>query len=143
MSTTVPDPTGSAPPTRVLCVDDNPDMTAALRLIIGSDPSMVCVGCLASASDLIAEVRRLHPPPDVLILDATMAGTDPFTAMKELAAECPGTRAIIYSGHDDPSFVERAVNAGAWGCVSKHEEPEAIVRAVREVAAGRMLRLRR
>ena len=46
-------------------------------------------------------------------------------------------RTIVYSGHDDPGFLERMRGAGAWGCVSKREEPDTILRAVREVAAGR------
>jgi two-component system invasion response regulator UvrY len=57
-------------------------------------------------------------------------------AMTELAAECPSTRTIIYSGHDDPAFIARARRAGAWGCVSKDADPKELVRAVRDVAAG-------
>ncbi len=48
--------------TRVLCVDDFPDSTATLRLNIKSDPTMRCVGCLASADHLLEEVRRQNPP---------------------------------------------------------------------------------
>lgn len=79
----------------------------------------------------------------MLIHDANMPGMDPLAAMQALAVACPGTRAIIYSGHDDQAFVDHAVDAGAWGCVSKHDEPEAILRAVREVAAGPTLDSRR
>lgn len=143
MNSTAGPSTDSRPLTRVLCVDDNADMTAALRMIIGCERSMVCVGCLGSTDDLIREVQRYDPRPDVLILDATMPGMDPFAAMKELSVACPETRAIIYSGYDDQAFVNRAVDAGAWGCVSKNDEPEAILRAVREVAAGRALDSRR
>ena len=124
-------------PTRVLCVDDLPDVAAALRLIIQSDPSMECVGCLNSADDLVGEVRGRDPRPDIVVLDATMPGRDPMEAMKDLATECPSTRTIIYSAHDDPEFVSRAKGAGAWGCVSKHAEPRELMQAVRDVGAGR------
>ncbi len=127
--------TMAAEPIRVVCVDDLPDVTAVLQLIIGAEAKMRCVGCLASANDLVAEVRRTHA--DVLLLDATMPGRNAFQAMSELARECPRTRTIIFSGYDDPAFVDRAVQAGAWGCVSKDATPQTIVRALREVAAGR------
>jgi two-component system response regulator DesR len=127
----------AALPTRVLCVDDNSEMTLVLRLMIDAEPMMRCVGCLGSADHLLQRVRGLEPPPDVMVLDATMPGRDPLEAMRQVAAEFPAIRAIVYSGHGDPGFVERARDAGAWGCVSKREEPDTILRAVREVAAGR------
>ena len=127
-------------PTRVLCVDDSPDITTMMRMVIDGEPTMQCVGCLASADHLIEKVRRLSPPPDtlplVVLLDATMPGKSPMAAMSALAAEFPAIRTIIYSGHHDPGFIDRAKAAGAWGCVSKGDEPDVILRAVREVAGG-------
>jgi two-component system response regulator NreC len=135
----------SATKIRVLFVDDNQDLSTVLRMVIDAEPDMRCVGCLASADRLVAEVRRLctrapTPNPEaatplVVILDATMPGKDPFEAMSELATAFPQVPTIIYSGHDDPGFIDRASNAGAWGCVSKREEPDAVTRAVREVWA--------
>lgn len=125
-------------PTQVLCVDDNSEMTLVLRLMINAEPMMRCVGCLGSADHLLRRVRGLDPPPDVVVLDADDARERRgLEAMGEMTAEFPAIRTIVYSGHDDPGFLERMRGAGAWGCVSKREEPDTILRAVREVAAGR------
>lgn len=141
-------PANSAP-IRVLCVDDYPKLTEVLRRLINAQPDLRCVGCLESASDLIAEVRNLCTPPDgssvdattalVIILDATMPGKDPLEAVGELAAAFPQARTIFYSGHNDREFIDRALNAGAWGCVSKSDEPSVLLRAVREVAEGKVV----
>jgi DNA-binding NarL/FixJ family response regulator len=135
----------SATKIRVLFVDDNQDLSTVLRMVIDAEPDMLCVGSLASADHLVAEVRRLctkAPAPTtdaathlVVILDATMPGKDPVEAMSELAAAFPHVQTIIYSGHDDPRFIDRAIDAGAWQYVSKREEPAALTRAVREVWA--------
>jgi two-component system, NarL family, invasion response regulator UvrY len=125
--------------TRVLCVDDRKDVADSLRLIISSEPTMQCVGCLASANDLVEQVQNCDPRPDVVILDATMPGKDPLVAIEELAVACPSTRAIVYSGRDDAALVRRAREKGAWAFVSKHDDPRALLRAVREVAAGKSL----
>lgn len=122
--------------TRVLCVDDNQEMTSAMRMLINSDPTMRCVGCLHSANELSREVAGMDPAPDVLMLDATMPGKDPLGEMKKLAAEFPGIRTIVLSGHDDEAFVSRVKSSGAWGFVSKSDEPQFMLHAVTRVAAG-------
>ncbi len=46
----------------------------------------------------------------------------------------------MYSGHKDQGFIDRAMDAGAWGYVSKSDPAEEIVHAVhavRAVAAGK------
>ena len=58
--------------------------------------------------------------------------------MSELAAAFPQARTIIYNGHDDRGFIDRTIDAGAWGCVSKRDDPATVTRTVREVAAGRV-----
>jgi len=126
-----------AAPTRVLCVDDRRDVVESMRLVIDSDEKMECVGCLDSADDLASEVKRLRP--DVILLDACMPGTDPFTAMRELARLCPATRTIVYSGLDDDAFVDQVLRAGGWGCISKRDEPTEMLRAIRAVIAGRVV----
>ncbi len=125
-----------APPTRVLCVDDSPDVTAVMKLVIQTDPTLECVGCLGSADQLLEKVRRMNPPPHVVLLDATMPGKSPLVVMKVMSVECPDVKTIIYSGHEDEAFLDRIRDAGAWGFVSKNDEADAILKAVHAVAAG-------
>src|SRR3954462_12159944 len=94
---TNPPSTPLSPPTRVLCVDDNHDVTEVMRMVIDTEPRIECVGCLGSADRLIEKVPSLSPPPDVVLLDATMPGRSPLTVMSELAAEFPVIRTIVYS----------------------------------------------
>jgi DNA-binding NarL/FixJ family response regulator len=129
----------AAPTIRVLCVDDRPDVTDVLRLLLESQviAEMKCVGCLASADMLVETVRGLKPPPDVVLLDASMPGRDPFEAMTQLREEVPQTKTIVFSGYEDEKFMDMAMEAGAWGCISKYDPTPTIVQAVIEVAMGR------
>ncbi|MBL9147415.1 MAG: response regulator transcription factor [Phycisphaerae bacterium] len=125
-----------APIIRVLCVDDLQDMMEALSLLIDTEPSMTCVGRRSSADGLAAAIAAIHPPPHILILDATMPGTDPLVALRDVSERCPETRTIIYTARSDEAFLARALDAGAWRCVLKSDEPTAILRAIRDVAGG-------
>ncbi|HYF15986.1 MAG TPA: response regulator [Phycisphaerales bacterium] len=126
---------GSGAPTerlRVLCVDDSPDVGTVMERMINGDPRMECVGLLSCADALSEEVGRLHP--DVVLLDATMPGKDPFVAMGEVRAQFPEVKTFIFSGHDDPAFVAKAVGAGAAGCISKDKDSKEILRTLRDAA---------
>jgi len=127
---------------RVLCVDDKADITDILRMIIDSEEDMKCVGSLDSADNLLAEVGRLCGSAGtdakegalLVLMDASMPGKDPMKVLGEVASAVPQARMIVYSGHDGPEFVTRAREAGAWRCISKHEDPETLLRMLREVA---------
>ena len=127
----------STPTIRVLVADDNRDLADMLAYVIGIEPAMECVGCVQSADHLAEEIRALRP--DVLVLDAKMPGRDPLAVVTELGPEFPGVRAIFYSGYDDPDFVERIIDAGAWGFVSKRHQAAAVIEAIRSVAAGKVV----
>ncbi len=126
----------SKTPTRVLCVDDSTDMTLMMQMLIDAESTMKCAGCLDSADTLIKTVGAMKPTVDVVVLDATMPGEDPLVEMNKLCTRFPEVKTIVFSGHDDDEFVARVKALGGWGCVSKRDEPEVIVRAIREVAAG-------
>ena len=121
-------------PIRVLIADDSPDITEMLAFVIGIEPNMECVGSLGSANHLVEEIRSLRP--DVVILDANMPGKDPLAVLVEIVAGFPGVKTILYSGYDDPDMIDRVIDAGAWGFVSKGRDPQAVIRAIRVVAAG-------
>jgi DNA-binding NarL/FixJ family response regulator len=124
-------------PIRILCVDDNADMLEMMRMLLDTEPSMRCVGCLHSADRLIEYVAEMEPPPQVILLDATMPGEDPLAVLSKMSDRSLACRTIVFSGYDDAEFLGRVRRAGAWGFVSKRDEPDAFLSAIREVAAGR------
>lgn len=119
---------------KVLCIDDNPDLARLYRVVIDAQAGMECVGCLDDADDLLLEVERTRP--HVLLIDLTMPGRDPLDAIREVTRSYPDVRAIVFSGLDDAATVARAVEAGAWGYLSKSREIADVVEAIRRVSRG-------
>ncbi len=115
---------------RVLCVDDHPDIRKSLAMVLDAEDDMQCVGCLASADHLVQEVERLSP--DVVLLDATMRGKNPFDAIRELTAAHPKVKTIVFTGHADADVFRNAKNAGACECVSKGVDPSALLDVIRQ-----------
>lgn len=121
-------------PIRVLCVDDNDLVVDAIGVKLSLAGGFEWLGQLNDATDLAGEVQRRRP--DVVLLDIDMPGRDPFDALVELTDRCPTVRVLMFSGHIRGELIDRAIDAGAWGYLSKHEETESIVTAIRRVASG-------
>lgn len=118
----------------VLCVDDNPDVAEALRIKLSRTTGFRWVGWLPHAGEMPQRVEASRPA--LILLDVDMPGRDPFDAMAEIAERWPESRTLVFSGHVRRELFERAVESGAWGYVSKNDGEEALIAAMRRVAAG-------
>jgi two-component system response regulator DesR len=124
-------------PIRVLCVDDNFLVAEGIKIKLSLAGGFEWLGQLADADDLVHQVRRTHP--DVVLLDIDMPGKDAFAALEELRDEGLDTRVIMVSGHVRTELIDRAVEAGAWGYVSKGEGAEQIINAIHDVMNGKFV----
>lgn len=122
-----------APP-GVLCVDDNPYVVDAIELKLRLVGGFAWKGSLPSADGLVDAATR--DTPTLVLLDVDLPGVDPFLALAELSARCPDVKVVMFSGHVRGDLVRRAVDAGAWGYVSKNDGEEELVSALRRVLAG-------
>ncbi len=123
--------------TRVLFVDDELRLRKAWEQLLCGQEDLEFVGALGSADDLVTTAARTLA--DIVLLDLSMPGPNPFDAMTRLAAERPDCRVIVYSGYTDREVVQKAIDAGAWGFVDKIERPSDILAAVRRVALGEVV----
>ena len=119
---------------RILCVDDNEEILWALGTHFARTADFKVVGSLTSAAGLLEAV--MDTEPDILVLDLDMPGRSPLQEMQEVTRSAPATRTVVFTGHLRAELVERAMDAGAWGYVSKNDGEAALVKAIRAVMAG-------
>ncbi|SDG09166.1 two component transcriptional regulator, LuxR family [Blastococcus aurantiacus] len=119
---------------RVLVVDDDPLVRAALAMVLGGSGDCVLVGEAADGEEVPAAVAA-HAP-DVVLMDIRMPQVDGLTATERLRARPGGPEVIVLTTFDADASVLRALRAGASGFLLKDTPPAAIVDAVRRVAAG-------
>lgn len=119
---------------RVVCVDDHPFVAEGLRARLQREEDLEMAGWLPSAAHLWQEVKRLEG--DVVLLDIEMPGPDPFEMLRDMQRRLPEVRAIILSAYVRDHYFESAVEAGAWGYMSKSDSPDEILEGIRKVLRG-------
>lgn len=118
----------------VLCVDDNRMLADALAMQFKSHADLAWAGWLENSSDLVQQICDAQP--DVVLMDIDMPGPDPFLAVRDLAETAPAIRVLMFSGYVRRDYIDRAIEMGAWGYVSKNESMSEVIDALRRAHSG-------
>ena len=121
--------------TTILLADDHRIVRQGLRALLEAEPDFSLVGETGDGLEAIQLAERLQP--DVIVLDLMMPGINGLEATRQISDNCPQTRVVILSMHADEAYVLEALRNGASGYVLKDSSADDLVRAVREVEAGR------
>lgn len=120
---------------RVMVADDHPLVRRGLINLLGQHPDIAVVGEAASTVDMVSAVQATEP--DVLLLDVNMPGPGFVEVLAELREAIPRVRTLVVSGYGESIYARRALQAGAYGYISKERAEEELVTALRVVARNR------
>ncbi len=124
----------AAGPWRVLIVDDHPIVRTGLATLIDAEPDLsVCAQAEDEAGALAAIAAHA---PDLVLVDLSLRSSSGLDLLKEVVHL--GKAALVVSMHEDPTWAERSLAAGARGYLLKSEAGRNIVAAIRAVKAGRL-----
>ena len=107
----------SRSPPRILIADDNPQGVELLEAYLGEADYSIATA--ADGDETLARVRDWHP--DLILLDIMMPKISGFEVCKRLRAD-PQTRdlaVLMVTGLDQPSDIDKAVEAGAEDFMTK------------------------
>ena len=119
---------------KILLVDDHRLVRDSLGERLEREPGLTVVARSASADEAVRKSVELQP--DVVLMDIDMPGLICFDAVRKIHAIRPEVKVIFLSAFVQDRYIEQALEVRANGYLSKGEAPEAVVAAVREVAAG-------
>lgn len=117
---------------RILLVDDQPMLLAALKTILNTQPDIQVVATASNGAEAI-EQAKAHGI-DVAVLDIRMPVLDGISAARQIMPL--GPKVIMLTTFDDDALVQEAIEAGVHGFLLKDAEPEVLADAVRTVARG-------
>lgn len=120
--------------TRILLADDHAVLRSGLRLLIDSQPDLKVVGEAGNGGEAHAQAKALQP--DVILLDLNMPGVDGLAALPLLRRDAPSSRVLVLTMHDDVSYLQEALRAGAAGYILKKAVDSELLMAIQTVMRG-------
>lgn len=119
----------------VLLVDDHAVVREGYRRLLERHGDIAVIGEAEDAAGAHALFCSLAP--QIVVMDITLPGTSGIEAMRRILTDRPDARVLIFSMHEDAIFARRALQAGAFGYVTKASAPNVLVEAVHVVASGK------
>jgi two-component system response regulator DesR len=122
-------------PIRILLVEDNKVFREALELLLGLRADVDIVAAVGDGNEAVP--AALEHRPDVVLMDYRLPGLDGVQATAAVREACPETAVVCLTASANAREIEALYEAGAAACLTKDQELEDIVDAIKR-AAGRI-----
>ena len=123
----------SAPPLRVMLVDDHEVVRDGIRLLLADTADVVVCAEASSARDAVAVAAQALP--DVVVMDVRLQDGSGIEATRDIRAARPQTTVLMLTSFADDEALFASIMAGAAGYVLKQIRGAELVRAIRAVGA--------
>jgi two-component system invasion response regulator UvrY len=118
----------------VMLVDDHAVVRAGFRMLLSTEENI----------DVVAEAERgeqacqlyLERQPDIVVLDLSMPGIGGLESIRRICNRDPNARVLVFSVHHESVYVDRALQAGAKGYITKNSAPVILMEAIQQIDAG-------
>ncbi len=119
---------------RLILADDHAIVRSGLKQLFALATDITVVGEAESGSQLLASLQNKRA--DLVLLDLNMPGLGGIEMIANLRKQYPRLPILVLSMHNELQIVSRAIKAGASGYLTKDNDPETLLAAIRKLAAG-------
>jgi two-component system invasion response regulator UvrY len=119
---------------KVLLADDHEVVRAGYRRLFESTDDIEVVAEATNGEEAYALYLEHHP--SVVVMDLTMPGIGGLDASRRILTRDRDARILVFSVHENEVFLNRALDQGILGYISKRSASRVMVEAVRQVAGG-------
>jgi DNA-binding NarL/FixJ family response regulator len=120
---------------RILTADDHALIRAGVASFLATEPGLEVVAEATNGEEAIERYREVRP--DIVLMDLSMPVMDGLTAMRAILEEFPDARIVALTTYAGDEDIHRALDAGAMGYLVKDMMVAEVVKAIRQVMAGR------
>jgi two-component system, NarL family, response regulator NreC len=120
---------------KIILADDHQVVRKGLQALLSAEIDFNIVGEAGDGLETVKLAEQLQP--DVLVLDLMMSGINGLEVTRQLNKKNSKIGIVILSMHSNEAYVLEALRSGAKAYILKESPPDELIRAIKEVAAGR------
>lgn len=121
---------------RILVADDHKVVRQGIGMFLELDPELQMIGEAADGAEAVRLARELEP--DVVLMDLLMPVKDGIAATTEIRRELPDVEVLALTSVLEDASVTGAIKAGAIGYLLKDTDADALCRAIKAAAEGKV-----
>lgn len=122
-------------PFAVALADDHAIVREGLKLLLSTLDDVVVAGEAADGESLRILLRQT--PADLVVLDLGMPGVTGLQFIRSLRDSFPRMKILVLTANLEPRTVRAALDAGADGYLTKHDDPAELAVAVDAIRQGK------
>jgi DNA-binding NarL/FixJ family response regulator len=117
----------------ILIADDHEVVRAGLKtLLADTDINIVAEASDGNTAFKLASKHR----PGLVLLDVRMPDGDGLNCLARIKLDLPEVPVVMFSSHDNPTYIARAVALGASGYLLKSATRDELIEAIRTASGG-------
>jgi DNA-binding NarL/FixJ family response regulator len=119
---------------KIFLIDDHPIVRQGLALLINREVDLEVCGDAEGAPSALTALETTQP--DLVIVDISLNGPDGLDLLKTIRLKDPHVPVLVLSMHDEATYAERSLRAGANGYIMKQEATDKVLIAIRRILGG-------
>lgn len=124
-------------PSTILLIDDHPMLRNGVKQLIALDSRLKVIGEASNGEQGVELAKQLDP--DLILLDLNMPGMNGLDTLDSMRQTSLSGRIVVFSVSNHEDDVVTALKRGADGYLLKDMEPEDLLAALHNAAAGKMV----
>src|SRR5579862_149724 len=118
----------------VLLAEDHEIVREGFRCLLKHEHDIDVIGEAGTGRQAVQLARKLRPA--VVVMDIAMPLLNGLEATRQIRKDCPDTKVLILSAHNDDAYIEQVAALGAAGFLLKQTSSHILATAIREIQNG-------
>ncbi|WP_414739185.1 response regulator transcription factor [Macrococcoides canis] len=122
----------------IILVDDHHIVRQGMKFLLSTEESFNVIDDFNNGRELLEHLDKTHLP-DLIIMDLVMPELNGIEATRQVKAKFPKVKVLVLSSFIDEEHVLGVMDAGADGYEMKDSEPKALIKTIKQIAAGEQI----